>query len=80
MVKSIDWNNPIIWDDPYHIVKTNPADAKEMCNKFEEFNSNGLGFMSEQALEYVSKTKNIRLGQAEILSTYVVGLHCPDIK
>ena len=70
MVKSIDWDDPTAI---HHI-------ANEMCDKFKQFNSLGFSYTSEQALEYVSKTNNLNPVQAEILSTHVVGLHCPDIK
>ena len=60
-------------------VKKNPNEAKNLCNKFREFNSNGISASSDKAIEYVSKQKKLTPVNAEIYSIYVIGLHCPDI-
>jgi len=36
-------------------VKKNPNEAKNLCNKFREFNSKGISASSDKAIEYVSK-------------------------
>ena len=36
-------------------VKKNPSEAINICNKFREFNSNGISASSDKAIEYVSK-------------------------
>jgi len=60
-------------------VKKNPSEAKNLCNKFREFNSKGISSSSDKAIEYVSNKKKLTPVNAEIFSIYVIGLHCPDI-
>ena len=36
-------------------VKKNPGEAKNICNKFREFNSKGISASSDKVIEYVSK-------------------------
>ena len=60
-------------------VKKNPEEAKNICNKFREFNSKGISASSDKAIEYVSKKNKLTPVNAEIFSIYVIGLHCPDI-
>ena len=60
-------------------VKKNPSDAIKMCNKFKEFNSKGISVNSDKAIQFVSKKKNLSPINAEILSIYVIGLHCPQV-
>jgi len=60
-------------------VKKNPGEAKNICNKFREFNSKGISASSDKAIEYVSKKNKLTPVNAEIFSIYVIGLHCPDI-
>ena len=38
-------------------VKKNPDEARNLCNKFREFNSKGISASSDKAIEYVSKKK-----------------------
>ena len=60
-------------------VKKNPADAIKMCNKFKELNSKGISASSDKAIDFVSKKNNLNPINAEILSIYVIGLHCPQV-
>ena len=60
-------------------VKKNPNEAKNLCNKFREFNSKGISANSDKVIEYVSKKNNLTPVNAEIFSIYVIGLHCPEI-
>ena len=60
-------------------VKKNPNEAKNLCNKFREFNSKGISASSDKAIDYVSNKKKLTPVNAEIFSIYVIGLHCPDI-
>ena len=60
-------------------VKKNPDEARNLCNKFREFNSKGISASSDKAIEYVSNKKKLTPVNAEIFSIYVIGLHCPDI-
>ena len=60
-------------------VKKNPTDAIKMCNKFKELNSKGISASSDKAIEFVSKKNKLSPINAEILSIYVIGLHCPQV-
>ncbi len=60
-------------------VKKNPENAIEMCRRFKELNRKGISANSEEALNYVSKKSNLNLVNSEILSIYVIGLHCPNV-
>jgi len=60
-------------------VKKNPNEARNLCDKFREFNSKGISASSDKAIDYVSKKNKLTPVNAEIFSIYVIGLHCPDI-
>ena len=60
-------------------VKKNPKEAKDLCNKFRDFNSKGISASSDKAINYISNKKKLTPVNAEIFSIYVIGLHCPDI-
>ena len=62
-------------------VKKNPKNAIELCSKFKEFNSKGISANSDLAINHVSKKWKTELSplNAEILSIYVIGLHCPKV-
>ena len=60
-------------------VKKNPKNAIEMCNKFKEFNKRGISASSDEAVNYVSKKNKLSPINAEILSIYVIGIHCPNV-
>ena len=60
-------------------VKKNPNEARNLCNKFREFNSKGISASSDKAIDYVSNKQKLNPVNAEIFSIYVIGLHCPDI-
>ena len=40
-------------------VKKNPNEARNLCNKFREFNSKGISASSDKAIEYVSNKKKV---------------------
>ena len=60
-------------------VKKNPNEAIKMCNKFKEFNLKGISASSDKAIDFVSKKSKLSPINAEILSIYVIGLHCPQV-
>tara|TARA_B100000575_G_C22581038_1_gene366269 strand:+ start:95 stop:364 length:270 start_codon:yes stop_codon:yes gene_type:complete len=60
-------------------VKKNPKNAIEMCNKFKNFNKRGISASSDEAVKYVSKKNKLSPVNAEILSIYVIGIHCPKV-
>tara|TARA_Y100001968_G_scaffold141710_1_gene129540 strand:- start:687 stop:953 length:267 start_codon:yes stop_codon:yes gene_type:complete len=61
-------------------VKKNPKEAQALCNYFRELNSQGLSAGSPEAISRIAKRRNLNLLDAEILSIYVIGLNCPEVK
>ena len=77
---SVAYINPVLSQSGLlESVKKNPGDAIKMCNKFKELNSKGISASSDIAIEFVSKENNLNPINAEILSIYVIGLHCPQV-
>ena len=60
-------------------VKKNPKNAIEICNKFRELNKRGISASSDEAVNYVLKKNKLSPVNAEILSIYVIGIHCPNV-
>ena len=61
-------------------VKRNPETAKEMCRSFRKMNDNGKSAYSKKATRKVANSQNLTIQDAEILVTYVVGMHCPNVR
>ena len=61
-------------------VKTNPAEAKALCQSFRAMNSNGQSALSSEAINQLANQRNLSVNNAEILATYVIGLHCSDVR
>ncbi len=60
-------------------VKRDPARARSLCRQFRELNKQGVSYTSRQALQQVASQEGLSPMDAEVLSTYVVGLSCPDV-
>ena len=77
---SLAYINPVLTQSNLlQSVKKNPANAIKICNKFKELNSKGISANSDKAIDFVSKKNNLNSINAEILSIYVIGLHCPQV-
>lgn len=61
-------------------VKQNPQVAKNLCAELRQLNAQGVRSSSPQAIALVARRQNISTADAEIVTTYVVGLHCPDVR
>ena len=61
-------------------VKRNPQEAISLCGQFRKLNSQGISAGSKKAINQLSSQQNLSEVDAEILSLYVIGLHCPDVK
>ena len=59
-------------------VKRNPDEAKSICESFRRLNEKNISAGSENSIKSISIKKNISEVDAEILSMYVRGLHCPE--
>ena len=60
-------------------VKRNPAEAIALCSKFKSLNAQGVSASSKESIKEISQKRNLNEIEAEILSMYVRGLHCPDV-
>ena len=60
-------------------VKRNPQEAKTLCQRFRNLNSKGISASSKETIKEISSQKNLSISDAEILSIYVIGLHCPEV-
>ena len=62
-------------------VNKNPKNAIEICTKLKEFNNQGISANSDRAINYVSEKWRPQLNplNAEILSIYIIGTHCPKV-
>ena len=61
-------------------VKRNPAKAKQLCAQLRQMNADGVSYTSRKATRVIATQENLSPGDAEVLTTYVVGLHCPDVR
>ena len=59
-------------------VKSNPDEAKSICQNFKELNKVNISAGSTKSIKKISTQKNISEVDAEILSMYVRGLYCPE--
>ncbi len=61
-------------------VKRNPSEAKALCQSFRAMNNNGQSALSSKAINQLASQRNLSSNNAEILATYVIGLHCSDVR
>lgn len=61
-------------------VKQNPQKARALCMELKGLNAQGLSYTSPQAVSQIAARQALSPTDAEILSTYVVGLYCPDVR
>ena len=61
-------------------VKQNPQRARAHCAELQALNAQGLSYTSPQAVAQVASRQGLSPTDAEIVSTYVVGLYCPNVR
>ena len=61
-------------------VKDNPKEATALCKRFRDLNSKGISSGSKEVINEISSEKQLSSTDAEILSIYVIGMYCPDVK
>ena len=61
-------------------VKSNPREAKAMCQDFRDQNERGKSAYDWSTTSSVAQSRQISRPDAEVLITYVVGIHCPDVR
>ena len=60
-------------------VKSNPQEAISLCNQFKSLNEKGISTSSQSAIATIAAQQNLNKTDAEILTIYVKGLHCPEV-
>ncbi len=61
-------------------VKQNPQLAKQLCAEFKQLNAEGRSATSPASLARVASSQGLSTMDAEVLTTYVIGLYCPDVR
>lgn len=61
-------------------VKQNPELARSLCRRFKELNAAGTSATSKAGIAMVAESQNLNPVDAEVLATYVIGLHCPEVR
>ena len=61
-------------------VKQNPALARSLCEQFKQLNASGQSATSKEAIAKLAASQGLSTLDAEVLTTYVIGLHCPDVR
>ena len=61
-------------------VKQNPALAKSLCAQFKQINAAGRSATAPDSIAMVASSQGLSQMDAEVLATYVIGLHCPDVR
>ena len=66
--------------DLLNSVKRNPEKAKAMCSSFRQMNANDRSPFSKPYINQFAATEKLGFQDAEILMTYIVGMHCADVR
>ena len=61
-------------------VKDNPQEAKSLCGKFRKMNTKGKSAYNKKTTKTLANSKQLSISDAEVLVTYVVAMHCPDVR
>ena len=61
-------------------VKRDPSRARRLCQQLRELNRQGISYTARRAVQQITAQENLSPMDAEVLTTYVVGLHCPDVR
>ena len=60
-------------------IKQNPQQARMLCTALRQLNGQGQPALSAAGIALVGSRQNLSPLDAEIVTTYVVGLYCPDV-
>jgi len=60
-------------------IKQNPQQARELCSALRGLNTRGYRALSSEGIALVASRQRLSPMDAEIVTTYVVGLYCPDV-
>jgi hypothetical protein len=60
-------------------VKQNPALAQSLCQQFRQLNAQGISATSKASIASLASSRGLSPMDAEVLATYVIGLHCSTV-
>jgi len=60
-------------------VKQNPALAQSLCQQFRQLNAQGVSATSKASIASLASSRGLSPMDAEVLATYVIGLHCSTV-
>lgn len=60
-------------------VKQNPALAQSLCQQFRQLNAQGVSATSQASIASLASSRGLSPMDAEVLATYVIGLHCSTV-
>jgi hypothetical protein len=60
-------------------VKQNPALAQSLCQQFRQLNAQGISATSKASISSLASSRSLSPMDAEVLATYVIGLHCSTV-
>jgi len=60
-------------------VKQNPALAQSLCQQFRQLNAQGVSATSKASIASLASSRGLSPVDAEVLATYVIGLHCSTV-
>jgi hypothetical protein len=61
-------------------VKQNKQLATQLCGQFRKLNASGHKAHDPAAIQATAARQGLSQLDAEILTTYVVGMYCPDVR
>ena len=61
-------------------VKQNKQLATQLCGQFRKLNASGQKAHDPAAIQATAAQQGLSPLDAEILTTYVVGMYCPDVR
>ena len=61
-------------------VKQNKQLAQQLCGDFRKLNAGGQKAHGPAAVRTTASSQGLSTLDAEILTTYVVGMYCPDVR
>jgi hypothetical protein len=60
-------------------VKKNPALAQSLCQQFRQLNAQGVSATAPGSIATLARSQGLSTVDAEVLATYVIGLHCSNV-
>jgi hypothetical protein len=61
-------------------VKQNPALAQNLCSQFKALNAQGKSATTKESFARVAASQGVSPADGEVVTLYVIGLYCPDVR